>query len=167
MPSHKQVTTNPAATARALGKSSTETLNQAFGGSPVGRDNALKDDGSYDSPIREHFAKLTLDGIVNDGGHTFGEFDRDFSDAPAMDEVEHGGPGGQPASPYVPNVASPGPGSTNASDIPAAPEGFGSSPTSDSYGTGVGSQLSPDDSSAAQATHTLGDYGLGKSPYGR
>ena len=72
------------------------------------------------------------------------------------------GAGGLPASPYVPNPSSPGEGSVDPSAQPAAPDGFGQTPSA-TPGTGVGSQLSPQASSAAISGQTLGDYGLGKS----
>ena len=67
-----------------------------------------------------------LDGIVNDGGHTFGEFNRDYSDAPVIADVDVAGK--NLASPYVPNPSSPGPGSMNPADIPAPPADFGQVP---------------------------------------
>jgi hypothetical protein len=110
--------------------------------------------------IRTHFQELCLDGVVNDAGHTFGEFNRDYSEAPDYGDVETGG-GGLPASAWVPNPVSPGEGQ-NPADQGEAPDGFGLEP-SDTWGSGVGSQLSPKNSSDAISGHTLGDYGLGKS----
>ena len=114
-----------------------------------------------DDEIREQFQDLVLDGVVNDAGHTFGEFNRDYTGAPDYGDVATGG-GGLPASAYVPNPASPGAGSVNPADQPSPPDGFGQDP-SDVPGVGVGSQLSPADSSAAQSKHTLGEYIGGKA----
>ena len=78
-----------------------------------------------------------------------------------MNEVETGG-GGLPASPYCPNPVSPGPGSLNATEQADPPEGFGQTP-SDTWGSGVGSQLQPSESSAQQSGGTLGDFVMGKA----
>ena len=102
-----------------------------------------------------------MDAVINDGGHTFGTYDTSYSGAPDLNDVETGG-GGLPASPYVPNVTSPGPGSINPTDMPAPPDGFGQRP-SDTWGSGVGSQESPAISSARHSGHTLGEYILGKA----
>jgi len=156
-----QTTTNPAQTDGGLGKSNTIRLKESFAASPIySGDEALLDNGSIDSPIRQHFQSLALDGIVNDGGHTFGTFNLDFaSGAPTYGDVETGA-GGLPASPWVPNPASPGPGSMNANDLPAPPEGFGEIPNPQ-FGTGVGTALDPKKSSAQISAQKLGDYKLG------
>ena len=73
------------------------------------------------------------------------------------------GAGGLPASQYVPNPASPGPGSQNPTDMPAPPEGFGQTPNGDTYGSGTGALTRPADTSKTIARHTLGSYGLGTS----
>ena len=69
--------------------------------------------------------------------------------------------GGAPASAFVPNPSSPGEGSVDPTDQPAAPDGFGTTPSA-TPGAGVGSQLSPKAASAAVSAQTLGDYGFGK-----
>ena len=153
MPSHKQGTIEVNASNRALGASSTNDMQASFPGSPAWVLTA--DD------LKAQYQELCLDGKVNDGGHTFGEFDRDYVDAPAYGSVPTGG-AGLPASAHVPNPASPGAGSINPTDQPAPPDGFGSKPN-DTPGVGVGSQLSPDVSSAAQSAHTLGEYVSGQA----
>lgn len=163
MASSKQGTVNVNARTRSMGKSSTEILKASYPANPVGVEAPLVDDGTISSDLATNFSELCLDGTISDDGHTFGEFNLDFADAPAYDDVETGG-GGLPASPWVPNPVSPGPGSQNPADVGDPPEGFGEEP-SDTWGTGVGSQLSPAESSAQQSTTTLGDYGLGSSPY--
>ena len=81
-----------------------------------------------------------VDGIVNDGGWDYSSFNLNFKGTdsdpiPNLDDVETGG-GGLPASPYMPNPASPGPGSTSYTDQPeytgTIPEGGGE------YGVGLG-----------------------------
>lgn len=152
----KQYMVNVPVSQRGMGSSDSASLASAFPASPI--HNGTMDDDS----IKDLAQSLLLDGIVNDGGHSFGEFDRDYTDAPVIADVETGG-GGLPASPYVPNPSSPGPGSMNAADIPEAPDGFGAEPT-DQFGPGVGSKLSPDQSSAAQSTGKLNEFQPGKAP---
>ena len=160
----KQTTVNPPRTDGGLGKSNTSYLAAAFNASPIlNGDDPLLDDGSADAPLLAHFRALALDGIVNDGGHTYGEFNRDYAEngAPSYGEVETGG-GGLPASPWVPNPASPGPGTLDPTNQAPAPDGFGENPP-EQWGTGVGSQLSPQESSAQIASQKLGDYVMGRA----
>ena len=155
MPTHKQGTVEPVITTRDLGRSATNDLKSMFATSPVNLGDLSPD------TIKEHYQKAVLDGVTNDGGHTFGEFDKDYTDAPNYDDVSTGG-GGAPASAFVPNPSSPGEGTIDPSAQPSAPDGFGTTPSA-TPGSGVGSQLSPKASSEAQSKHTLGDYGFGKS----
>ena len=155
MPTHKQGTVESIITVRDMGSADTATAQAAFPASPMHLGEMTAES------IRQQFQEKVIDGVVNDGGHTFGTFDRDYADAPDLNEVETGG-GGLPASPYVPNPTSPGPGSVNPSDQPEPPEGFGQNP-SDTPGSGVGSQLQPKTSSEAQSKGTLGDYVMGKA----
>ena len=97
-----------AATARGMGRSDTGALRTAFAGSPI-------HSGDY------------TDAKAKD-------FDLTFSGAPNLSDVEHGGSGGQPASPYVPNPASSPTGL--AADQPAAPDGFGAEARTIGYGSG-------------------------------
>ena len=153
MPSHTQGTIEVNASTRGMGTSDTSSMQACFPGSPSW---VLTGDD-----LRAEFQTLVLDSVVNDGGHTFGEFNRDYVDAPAYGDVETGG-SGAPASAWVPNPTSPGAGSVNPTDQPAPPDGFGTTPN-DQWGAGVGSQLGPDASSAAQSSHTLGEYVSGQS----
>lgn len=156
MATHKQLMVEVPVTERAKGKADSASLATAYPASPIhaGEIN--------DQSIKDLAQSLLLDGIVNDGGHTFGEFNRDYVDAPVIADVESGG-GGLPGSPYVPNPASPGPGSLNATDIPAPPDGWGTE-AGNQFGSGVGSQLEPQAASAAQSTGVLNDFALGKAP---
>ena len=155
MPTHKQGTVTPPATERAMGSAGANQLASAYGASPI-------HSGEIDpDTIQAQFQSEVLDAIINDGGHTFGEFDTSYSEAPNVNDVETGG-AGLPGSPYVPNVSSPGPGSLNAADQPEPPEGFGETP-SDTWGTGVGSQLTPKNSSEKISGQTLGSYIMGRS----
>ena len=155
MPTHRQITVNAAITERQMGRAGTNNLRGIYTKSPIYTEDVT------DDSLREEYQKEVMDATINDGGHTFGLFETNFSDAPELAEVKTGG-GGLPATPHVPNPTSPGPGSMNATDQPEAPSGFGESPNSQ-WGSGVGSELGPAASSAKISSQTLGDYVLGKS----
>lgn len=155
MPTHKQTTVEPVSTARNMGTSDTASLQKAFPASPIHQGEMTAES------IAKQFQDEVINGNTNDGGHTFGSQNMDYSDSPDLNEVKTG-EGGLPASPYVPNPTSPGPGSLNAADQGPAPEGFGETPPAQ-WGSGVGSQLQPKTSSEQQSAGTLGDYVLGKA----
>jgi len=155
MPTHRQGTVNPPVTDRALGRAGTHTLKSIFTQSPI-HTKVITEEG-----LREEYQNTVLDATINDGGHTFGTFDTGFSGAPDLAEVETGG-AGAPASPYVPNPTSPGPGSVNANDQAEAPDGYGETANSQ-WGSGVGSALGPKESSAKISSQKLGDYVMGKA----
>jgi hypothetical protein len=162
MPSAPQRTVNIDSTTRGLGNppstfstSDSETLATCFPASPI-------HNGSMDATtVKEDFQNDVLNGIINDGGHTFGEYNTSYSNAPdiatEVDTSAHNLPSG-----FVPNPTSPGPGSINEADKPAPPDGFGQTPA-DTWGSGVGSQLSPKASSEAISGQTLGDYIMGSA----
>lgn len=148
-----QGTVSPVITDRKLGSSATNDLKSMFNTSPL-HDLTAEE-------IREQYQKDVLDGITNDGGHTFNEQNMAYVDAPNYEDVPTGG-GGDPASAFVPNPSSPGEGSVDPSSQPKAPDGFGETPSATPF-VGVGSQLSPKASSDAISSQKLGDLGLGKS----
>ena len=154
MPTHTQTMLEPVSTEAGMGTSSTSMAQTCFPASPIYMGELT------DAERTEQFQALCLSGEVNDGGHTFGTFNRDYVDAPNLSEVETGG-GVLPASPYVPNPVSPGEGSVNPSDQAEPPEGFGQTPSSTPF-VGVGALESPKATSEKTARHTLGDYKLGK-----
>lgn len=102
---------------------------------------------------------LLQSAIVNDGGHVFGTFNRDYVDAPEFADVKTG-PGGLPATAQSPNVATPGPGNTNPLDMPAPPIPFKGAghpfPRGDA-------SISPAHFSAETAKQTLGELIWGQS----
>ncbi len=155
MATHKQGTVKPPVTERGLGRAASNDLKTTFASSPIHKEELTADS------IKEKYQSEVLDGVINDGGHTFGTFDPNYTDAPDLNDVETGG-SGLPASPYVPNPVSPGEGSVDPSDQAEAPDGFGKVASATPF-TGVGSQLSPKAASEAISGQTLGDYGLGKS----
>jgi len=155
MPSHTQTMVEPMTTEKGMGTSSTTSVKTSFPASPIYLSEIS------DAERKDYFQKNVLDGEVNDGGHTFGIFSRDYSEAPDIASVETGG-GGLPGSPWAPNPVSPGPGSINAAEQGEPPAGWCESPP-EQWGTGVGSQLEPSVASAQQAGGTLGDYVMGKA----
>lgn len=101
-------------------------------------------------------------GVINDGGYMFGTLDLNYTNAPDLETVETGGEG-LPASPYVPNPASPGPGSTVAAD---QPEYTGTLPEKgDEYGVGLGA-VSPSVTTSGIRAQTIGSYIIGRSYLG-
>ena len=149
MPTHKQITVEPDENQTASGsKANRAALKSMFATAPYFND--------YTKEAAQALAQqLLLDGAVNDQGHTFGVFDRDYVDAPDYADVEIG-EGGLPASPWVPNPSSPTDGVNNPGSMPEAPEDYGQTPN-DNWGSGIGSQLSPKASSASISTQKIGD----------
>jgi hypothetical protein len=99
-------------------------------------------------------------GVINDGGHAFGSFDLNYTNAPDFSTVLVGGEG-LPASPYVPNLASPGPGSTSPSD---QPEYLGNIPEARAqYGSGMGSAVAPSTTAPGISSQKIGAYISGRS----
>ena len=94
------------------GKSDLAVLQAAFPGSPVYSGDLT------DEVATEQYMNIVTNAEVNDGGHTFGTVDLNYTGAPNLAEVEVGG-GGLPGSPYAPNIASP-PNGQNPADIPAS-----------------------------------------------
>ena len=155
MPTHNQGTVEAPVTNRDIGKTATNDLKSIYAKSPM-----YLGDMTPES-IKEQYQKEVMDAVINDAGHTFGTFDTNYVDAPDLSKVATGG-GGLPASPYVPNPSSPGPGSMNPADQAEAPDGYGESANSQ-WGSGVGHALQPSDSSAKISSQTLGDFVMGKS----
>jgi hypothetical protein len=156
MASHSQLKVIVPVTSRGFGSCDSETLKTAFPGSPIHAGDV--DDDTTTALGQE----LLMDGVVNDAGHTYGEFHRDYDQngAPDLADVETGG-GGLPATPYVPNPSSPEDG-FDAATIPDAPDGF-MDKTPNTWGSGVGSTLQPSVSSAAISKSTIGEFLSGQS----
>lgn len=114
MPARRQIMVEPPADKMTggVGKSNLASLQAAYPGSPV-YSGDLTDDVA-----KEQYMKIVTDANVNDGGHTFGTVDLNYTGAPNLADVEVGG-GGLPGSPYAPNVATP-PTGQNPADIPAS-----------------------------------------------
>ena len=158
MPSAHQVMVDTLPTERKLSplsRTASATLQEIFPHSPIYTSEITNDE-------RIKYYQALLEQPINDGGHYFGEFDPNFTGAPDYDEVNinvDGKGAGDPASAWVPNPVSPGPGSTEASAQPAAPKGFGTDPGKQGS-AGAGSRLSPKTSSGLIAQQKIGDYVL-------
>jgi len=114
-------------TSYSLSNSDTNTLRSIFPNAPIYSTTAEQ--------LRQRAQRLLLDGTIT-GDDAVGTVNRDFSDAPNMNDVVTGG-GGLPASPYYPNLAS----ATNPADPSTQPEppagGYGVV-ANDNFGTGTG-----------------------------
>ena len=133
MPTYIHPTINIVApTTKALGSSDTATLLSLFPGAP----GAVDYPGTAGAAAYKEIAQnLLLTGETSENLQA-GTVDRDFganaSDSvrqpPTYGAVPTGG-GGLPASAWVPNPISPGPGSADPADQAAAPAGYGTTPT--------------------------------------
>lgn len=168
MPSHNQNTVNiPEGGTGGMGgvnelsRSNTESLKASFPGSPI-HDGTLTREN-----VQTQYQELAMDGEVLDG-FCFPKFNRDYDKGadgekpPAIADVETGGEG-LPGSPHMPNPASPGVGSANASDQPDPPADMEKNKSSRPPFIGEGTDLDPATSSAKQSGLKLKDYILGKS----
>lgn len=120
-----------------------------------------------DAERKRTYQELALDGTVV-GGNGINSYNRDFADAPDLTEVETGG-GGLPASPYMPNLTSPGPGSVSAADQPVYNGELPDPETNVEFGSGLGGLANPADTSgriAEQNIVTIGSYISGRSYQG-
>lgn len=112
-----------------------------------------------------------VNGVINDTTAYYGfttAVNLNYVDAPSYSDVEADiadtakfTEGGRPASPWVPNLASPGPGSTYPSDQPTY---TGVLPArNDNYGVGRGTGDSPQNTSLGISDQRIGSYLNGKS----
>ena len=137
------------------GSSDTATLQEMFPGSPVYQ-GTLTDDVAT-----AQYMDQILSGEIDDGGHTFGVVDIDYTGAPNLAEVETGG-GGLPGTPYGPNIASP-PVGQNPADIPAAGADAAERAQGSGGAFGGDGRRSPNDSSAVISQQKIGTLQKGSS----
>ena len=142
---------------KPYGSRNSGNLRSMFHASPI-----------YDGNITDAERKIFYNENVHEGlvanGLGVNSFDPDYSNngAPLIEEgvIETGG-GGLPATPWVPNLNSPGPGSTSPFTVlpfegtikDGAPE----------YGSGLGGLVSPKITSEEIEKQTLGSYISGRS----
>ena len=131
-----------------------------------------------DEERKKSYQGLSLDGNVNDPttvagisvpggpGHGVNSHSRDYSDAPDLSLVETGG-GGLPASPYMPNLTSPGPGSINPADQPVYNGELPDPENRSNFGSGLGGLVPPSETSKSiSEQNILETYISGKSYLG-
>lgn len=165
MPEQRQTIVQPSpAASKSKGARRDNNLVASFPDSPMHSGELT------DEERKKLYQELALDGIVLNG-HGVNAYDRDFkgtsqNPVPNLADVETGG-GGLPASPFVPNLTSPGPGSVNAADMP---EYAGELPDPDfnvEFGSGMGGLVSPHKTSKEISQQgTLGSYISGRSYLG-
>ena len=153
----------PVPSEKAFGTRKDQNLRSAFPASPIYR-NKISDDER-----KKLFQIEALDGTVVNG-HGLNSFSRDYigtsqDPVPNLDDVETGG-GGLPASPFIPNLTSPGPGSISAADQPEYNGVLPDPATNVEFGSGLGGLVSPAETSERISEQSLGNYISGKSYLG-
>jgi len=146
---------NPVSPNKPVGARNQINLKASFPSSPIHTGEIS------DEERKKFYQENVLDGSVSNGLGIM-SFDRDYSsnNPPNLPDVDTGG-GGLPATPYVPNLTSPGPGSVNAGD--QAPYEGEIPPGTPEFGTGLGSTTSPSETSANIDRQKLGSYITGRS----
>lgn len=153
----------PVPTVKAFGTRVDQNLRSAFPESPVYKNDIT------DKERKETYQAEALDGTVVNG-HGLNSFSRDYvgttqNPVPNLEDVETGG-GGKPASPFIPNLTSPGPGSLSAADQPEFDGELPDPASNVEFGSGLGGLISPRETSPRIAQQSLGNYISGKSYLG-
>jgi hypothetical protein len=157
---------------KAKGSRNQSNLQSMFASSPIYAGDMT------DEERKKAYQAASLDGNVNDTfesagtpvaggpGNGLNSHNRDYKDAPDLSQVETGG-GGLPASPYMPNLTSPGPGSLNPADQPEFNGDLPDPENRSNFGTGLGGLAQPSETSKGMAKQsTLEAYISGKSYLG-
>lgn len=148
---------------KKFGSRKEQNIKASFPASPIYSGEITDDER------KQFFSDNVLNGEVI-GGRGLNRFNLDYKGTPQnpvpnLEDVETGG-GGLPASPYMPNPTSPGPGSFNAAD---QIEYLGDIPNPEfinTWGSGLGGLVSPSETSSEISKQTLGSYLLGQSYQG-
>ena len=172
MPTQKQITVQPNTVIdKPFGSRSDTSLKAAFPTSPI------HSSVYTDESVHVLFEKLALRGdVASSGGslagrgYGFNSFNRDFIGSPQdpvpdLNDVNTGG-GGLPASPYVPDLSSPGDGEgVNASAKPGYDiDNLVNSDPKGEFGSGLGGLVSPSETSPQIAEQSIiGSYISGRS----
>jgi len=148
---------------KPMGTRNELNMRSAYPKSPI-YTNALTD-----KERKDKFSSECLNGTIV-GGHGINSYNLDYkgttqNPVPNLEDVAVGG-GGLPASPYIPNLTSPGPGSINASDQPIFNGTLPDAATNIEFGAGLGGLVSPSETSERISGQSLGSYISGKSYLG-
>ena len=148
-----------------LGSRNQTNLRASFADSPIYNDYSTKEAIKASADPAGNPAGGVVTGQaaeVNDNGvWGMSTFDLNFTSSPNLNDVETGGEG-KPASPYYPNITSPGEG--NANNPLAQPEYTGNPiPKKSNYGTGLSSDANPVNTAESIASNTVGKYLSGRS----
>lgn len=155
MAEQRQTIVTPPPAGSKAGSRKETTLRSCFASSPI-HSGEMTDDER-----RKLYNQEALEGTVS-GGNGLNSFDRDFTEAPDLEDVDTEGL--NIPSPYMPNPTSPGPGSINASDKPAFTGDVMDPDLNVEFGSGLGGLLSPANSAKEISKQdTLGSYISGKS----
>lgn len=157
----EQYKINVPARSRGNGSSDTESLQTAHPGSPIHK-NEINDE-----IVTEQGNTLLIGGELEADVAAIAYWDlptsynRDYGDAPNLEEVVVGG-GGLPGSPYAPNIAVPAEGQ-NPADIPEAGVGVTQSARGGGGAFDGDGLASPSDTRENIGRQTIGSLTLGNS----
>ena len=163
MPDHTQITVDPPATIRDLGRSDTDAMIAHYPSSPIHNGDLTRE------TVQVMGQRELIEDLVNDGGHTFGEFDRDYSGegsgpaAPNMADVQTDNLGNDLSSPFAPSLASPPGGVDDWANQPATPEQTERAGLQSSAPFNGDGLASPSDTSINVAAQTIGSLRKGTS----
>jgi hypothetical protein len=138
------IVVEPKPTTYGLGSSDTKTMKTVYPASPLYNGGYNKDE-----EVEKIFEDITgmATGNIDDHGYAFGIVNRNYQDAPNLEEVKTGG-GGLPGTPYSPNPAAAPAGTDpfNATNIPEVPPDTINKPGG---GFGVGNGLASPSATSA------------------
>lgn len=155
MPKNRYWTVEVPTTTQGNGSSDTAIHQAAFPNSPIYKGELTKE------VVTALVSDLIQGDTINDGGHTFGEISRNYTEAPNMADVAVGG-GGLPGSPFGPNIASPTEG-LDPTTIPAAIEATEKARGQGSPFPGDGLASPSTTSVVVSSQTTLGSLSFGRS----
>lgn len=136
------------------GTSNTGNLQKAFPHAPQYTD--YKDQEAF--ALYEEL--LNSEGVTYNG---VSNFSMNYNNgAPTLEDVETGG-GGLPATPFSPNVTSPGPGEHNATSQPAFDGETKNVESVNNFGSGLGGLVSPSVTTKILSQTKIGQYISGRS----
>ncbi len=141
---------------KSKGTSNTDNLKKLFPDSPIHK-------GELSDAERVEFYQSEVLDAEGVAGYGVNNFSMNFENGvPNLDDVETGG-NGLPASPFAPNLTSPGPGSANANDQKEMDQEIRNIDAISNFGTGLGGLVSPSKTTKNIASMKIGSYISGRS----